>query len=55
MSMKLIFNMLVVSVLSFVLVACNESSNDSTSSKTFDDGSHIVVYQEEIYKGWPYQ
>ncbi len=55
MSIKLVFKLLVVSVLSFVLFGCNKDGAETSGSTSLDDSSHIVVYQDEIYKNWPYQ
>ena len=55
MNIKQSLNIFVVLVSSFVFSGCSENSTDSSSSNTVDNDSHEVVYQDEIYKGWPYQ
>ena len=45
---------------SIMLSACDKgsdgaSSSGADSSSAVDDTGHVVVYEEEIYKNWPYQ
>lgn len=59
-----ILKILKILALSIILAACGDKGNDTAGSTTtnsgsdagpVDDGSHVVVYEEEIYKNWPYQ